>query len=296
MSISRATWPNRSRLNSTGGRLNYGGVNDRHVTGMSRTDQNPQVETAGQTEHVEPHTSVVHRIRNYFLTGVILVGPVYITFGLTWWFINWVDDVVRPFIPAAYRPETYLPFHIPGLGLIIAFATLTLLGFLTANLVGRKLVEFGEHILNRMPVIRPLYRSLKQIFETLFSKSGSSFRRVGLVEFPAPGMWSVVFISQPPSPDVADRLPESEHISVFLPCTPNPTTGFFFYLPRRDVIELDIPVEAAMTLVMSAGMAQPGGNGDAQRKLAALANAARIARAAQSPLTTPTVQPAEPVK
>ena len=130
--------------------------------------------------------------------------------------------------------------------------------------------------------MRPIYRSLKQMFETLFSKSGSSFRRVGLVEFPAPGMWSIVFMSQPPSPDVADRLPEAEHISVFLPCTPNPTTGFFFYVPRRDVIELDITVETAMTLVMSAGMAQPGGNAaDQQRKLAALANAARLARATQ---------------
>jgi uncharacterized membrane protein len=276
--------------------LSYGGANDRHVAGMSNTDQNPPVEAGGQTDHAEAHTSVVSRIRNYFLTGLILVGPVYITLSLTWWFIKWVDDVVRPFVPVSVRVETYLPFHLPGSGLIIAFAALTLLGFLTANFVGRKLVEVGEHILNRMPVIRPLYRSLKQIFETVFSKSGASFRRVGLVEFPAPGMWSVVFISQPPSPEVADRLPASEHISVFLPCTPNPTTGFFFYVPRGEVIELDISVEAAMTLVMSAGMAQPGGNGDAQRKLAALANAARIARATQSPPTTPTVRPTEPVK
>jgi uncharacterized membrane protein len=261
---------------------------------MSNIDQNPLLEPGDRTEHAETHTSVVSRIRNYFLTGLVLVGPVYITLSLTWWFINWVDDVVRPFVPVAVRLETYLPFHLPGSGLIIAFATLTLLGFLTANLVGRKLVEFGEHILNRMPVIRPVYRSLKQIFETLFSKSGSSFRRVGLVEFPAPGMWSVVFISQPPSREVAERLPETEHISVFLPCTPNPTTGFFFYLPRRDVIELDITVEAAMTLVMSAGMAQPG-SADAQRKLAALANAARLGRATQPPPTAPKVR-TEPAK
>jgi uncharacterized membrane protein len=269
-------------------------MNERPVAGMSKSDPNPQIEAGVETEHAEAHTSIVSRIRNYFLTGLILVGPVYITFGLTWWFINWVDDVVRPFIPAAYRPETYLPFQVPGLGLIIAFATLTLLGFLTANLVGRKLIEFGEHILNRMPVVRPIYRSLKQIFETLFSKSGSSFRRVGLVEFPGPGMWSVVFMSQSPSPEVADRLPESEHISVFLPCTPNPTTGFFFYVPRRDVIELDITVESAMTLVMSAGMAQPGGNGnDQQRKLTAMANAARLARSTQA---SPSVQPTAPAK
>lgn len=239
----------------------------------------------GVNDNAEPapvHHSLFGRIRNYFLTGLILVGPLYITISLTWWFINWVDDLVRPFVPVAYRPETYLPVNIPGSGLIIAFATLTLLGFLTANLVGRKLVEFGERILHRMPIVRPLYRSLKQIFETVFSKSGSSFRRVGLVEFPAPGMWSIVFLSQPPSANVAERLPADEHISAFLPCTPNPTTGFFFYLPRRDVIELDITVEAAMTLVMSAGMAQPGGTGDQQRKLAALAQAARTARAASA--------------
>ena len=143
------------------------------------------------------HASIAGRIRNYFLTGLILVGPLSITINLTWSFITWVDDLVRPFIPVAYRPETYLPVQIPGLGLIIAFLTLTLLGFLTANLVGRTLVEFGENILNRMPIVRPIYKSLKQIFETLFSKTGSSFRRVGLVEFPSPGMWSLVFLSQP---------------------------------------------------------------------------------------------------
>jgi uncharacterized membrane protein len=248
-----------------------------------------------QTEPPAPPYGVMSRVRNYFLTGLVLVGPLYITISLTWWFIHWVDDVVRPFIPAAFRPETYLPFHMPDLSLIIAFTTLTLLGFLTANLVGRKLVEFGEIILNRTPIIRPIYRSLKQIFETLFSKTGSSFRRVGLVEFPAPGMWSVVFLSQPPSGNVADRLPPADHVSAFLPCTPNPTTGFFFYLPRSEVIELDISVEQAMTLVMSAGIAQPGG-GDQQQKLAALAQTARVARATQAahrPAATPPTVPAK---
>jgi len=227
------------------------------------------------------HHGLVGRLRNYFLTGLILVGPLYITVGLTWWFINWVDDLVRPFIPIFYRPETYLPVKIPGLGLILALVGLTSLGFLTANFVGRKLVEVGENILNRMPVVRPIYKSLKQIFETLFSKSGSSFRRVGLVEFPAPGMWSLVFLTHPPTSDIAARLPETEHISAFMPCTPNPTTGFFFYVPRRAVIDLDITVEAAMTLLMSAGVAQPGGN-DQQKKLAALAETARAARVAQA--------------
>ena len=217
------------------------------------------------------------RLRNYFLTGLVVAGPVAITLWLTWSFVTWVDDLVRPFIPGAYLPETYLHAYIPGYGLIIAFAALTFLGFLTANLVGRSLVELGEKLLDRMPIVRPVYRTVKQIFETLFSKEGSSFRTVALVEFPAPGMWSLVFLSQPPSADISARLPQGEHVSAFMPCTPNPTTGFFFYVPRKDLVELDITVESAMTLLMSAGMVQP--SDDQQKRLAAMAAAAQAARA-----------------
>lgn len=222
------------------------------------------------------------RIRNYFLTGLIVVGPLAITLWLTWSLVTWVDGLVRPIIPVQYRPETYLPWVIPGTGLIIAFVTLTLLGFLTANLVGRKLVEMGERLLDRMPLIRSVYKGLKQVFETLFSGSGTTFRRVGLIEFPSPGMWSLVFLSQPPGTQIAERLPGSdEHLSVFMPCTPNPTTGFFFYVPRARVIELDIPVEAAAKLIMSAGLIQPNG-GDYQKKLTSFAAAAQVAQAAQA--------------
>jgi len=255
---------------------------------MSEFDRNPEILPAATLDKGKPvsfHHGLISRLRNYFLTGLILVGPLYITISLTWWFINWVDDLVRPFIPVTYRPETYLPVKIPGTGLILALVALTLLGFLTANFVGRKLVEAGEEILNRMPVVRPIYKSLKQIFATLFAKTGSSFRRVGLVEFPSPGMWSLVFLSNPASADIAARLPDTEHVAAFMPCTPNPTTGFFFYVPRRDIIDLDITVESAMTLLMSAGMAQPSSN-DQQRRLAAMADAARTARAAQ-PASSP---------
>ena len=233
---------------------------------------------AGAPEPV--HHGFVSRVRNYFLTGLIVAGPVAITLWLIWSFVTWVDDLVRPFIPVAYRPETYLPVKVPGFGLIIAFAALTVLGFLTANLVGRTFVEIGETILERVPIVRPIYRGLKQVFETLFSKSGSSFRTVGLVEFPAPGMWSLVFLSTPPGADVTATLPSrEEYVSAFMPCTPNPTTGFFFYVLRRDVLELAISVEDAAKLLMSAGMIQPGGSGaDQQRRLAQLAEAARAAR------------------
>jgi uncharacterized membrane protein len=221
------------------------------------------------------------RVRTYFLTGLVVAGPVAVTLWLIWWFVTWVDGLVRPFIPKMYRPETYLPIQIPGLGLIIAFAALTLLGFLTANLIGRKLVDLGEGLLSRMPIVRPIYRTAKQIFQTLFSKSGTTFRKVGLVEFPSPGMWSLVFLTQSPTNEISSRLPALEHVSAFMPCTPNPTTGFFFYVPRRDVIDLDITVEQAMTLLMSAGIVQPGSDPQAQGKLAALAETARAAQAAR---------------
>jgi uncharacterized membrane protein len=241
-----------------------------------------------------PHHHIFGRLRTYFLTGLILVGPIYITINLTWWFINWVDDAMRPFIPISLRTETYLPFRVPGYGLIIALVALTLLGFLTAGFVGRTFVEFGENLLNRMPIVRPIYKTMKQIFETLFSKSGSSFGKVAMAEFPT-GMWSVVFVASPPSADMAAHLPGSEYVSCFLPCTPNPTTGFFFYAPRDKVIELDITVEQAMTLIMSAGMAQPN-NGDAQKKFAALIENGRAARIATAPAAPPTTQVNAPVK
>ncbi|MGA2895166.1 MAG: DUF502 domain-containing protein [Xanthobacteraceae bacterium] len=226
-------------------------------------------------------TSMMGRIRNYFLTGLVVAGPGAVTLWLIWWFVTTVDALVRPLFPIAYRPETYLPVNIPGLGLIIVFLALTLLGFLTANLLGRKLVDFGESLLNLMPIVRPIYRTTKQIFQTLFSKSESSFRGVGLVEFPSPGMWSLVFLTQPPVGQISARLPPAEHVSAFMPCTPNPTTGFFFYVPQRDIIELDISVEQAMTVIMSAGIVQPGGDAPSQGRLAALAETARAAQAAR---------------
>ena len=247
---------------------------------MADMDQNPGDELAADiSAAAASHSSVAGRIRNYFLTGLVVAGPVLITAYLTWSFVTWVDNLVQPFIPPTYRPETYLPWPVPGTGLVIAIIALTLLGFLTANLVGRSLVELGEGLLNRMPIVRPIYKTMKQIFETLFSKEGSSFRKVALAEFPAPGMWSLVFISQPPNAELASKLPEGEHVSCFLPCTPNPTTGFFFYVKRSELIDLDISVENAMTLLISAGMVQP--DGDAQKKLAGMAASAKALQAAK---------------
>ena len=252
---------------------------------MNRDDLSPPELPAEQAPEV--HSGFVARFRNYFLTGLIVAGPIAITFYLTWWFVTWVDGLVRPFVPVAYRPETYLPFGLPGSGLVVAVFALTLLGFLTANLIGRSLVDLSERLLGRIPAVRAIYRAMKQVFETLFSGKGSSFRRVGLVEFPSPGMWSIVLISQAPNEDIAERIPgQEEHISVFLPCAPNPTTGFFFYVPKSRVVEVEMSAEDAATLIMSCGVVQPGSS-DPQKKLAALAGMAQAAQAANASARLP---------
>jgi uncharacterized membrane protein len=210
-------------------------------------------------------------IRTWFLTGVVVAGPLAVTVWLVIWFTGTVDAWVRPLVPPALWPDTYLPVRVPGTGVVLAFFGLTLLGFLTANLAGRSLIRFGERMLDRIPAVRGIYKGVKQVFETLFSQSGTSFRRVGLVEYPAQGMWSVVLISTPPIEELANAMPEkSDYISVFLPCAPNPTTGFWFYLPTKNIIEIQITPDEAFKLIMSAGVIQPGG--DAHAKLAELAS------------------------
>jgi uncharacterized membrane protein len=183
------------------------------------------------------HRSLAQRLRSWFFTGLVVFGPVAVTAYIAWWVIDTVDNWVRPWFPLSLSPDGYLPFHVPGFGVVIAIVGLTLLGFLTANFIGRSLVRFGEAMLDRTPLVRGVYKGFKQVFETIFSQSGSQFRKVGLVEFPVKGSWSIVFVSSAPGEIVAGALPgERPMISVFMPCTPNPTTGFFFYIAADEVI------------------------------------------------------------
>ena len=217
------------------------------------------------------------RVRAWFFTGLIITGPLTVTIWLVWWFVDTVDHWVKPLMPPFLSPDPYMPFHVPGVGVLVAFLGLTLLGFLAANFAGRALIRIGEAMLDRMPVVRGLYKSVKQIFETIFSQSGTSFRKVGLVQFPAPGMWTIVFISAPPSPTLINALPQGEHVSVFLPCTPNPTTGFYFFLPVKDVIEIPMTPDDAAKLIMSAGLIQP----ETQAALQGMAEQAKAKREAE---------------
>ena len=197
------------------------------------------------------------RIRNWFLAGVIVAGPLATTAYIVWWFIDTVDNWVKRLVPVRFWPDNFLPFQLPGLGVVFAFLGLTLLGFLAANLAGRSLIRLGEATLARMPIVRSIYKSAKQVFQTAFSESGATFRRVGMIEYPSEGQWSLVFICSPPDAIIAGHLSKEEYISVFLPCTPNPTTGFYFFLPSRDVIELPISPDDAVKLIVSCGVIQP---------------------------------------
>ncbi|MEM8662794.1 MAG: DUF502 domain-containing protein [Pseudomonadota bacterium] len=204
------------------------------------------------------HRRLLNRLRNYLLTGIIVAAPLTITVYLTASFVNWVDSWVKPWIPARWNPENYVPIPLPGTGLVVAILALTVLGFLTANIFGRTIIRLGESILNRMPLIRNVYAALKQIFETALSERSHTFRKAGLVEYPRKGLWAVVFIATEAKGEVSHRLPEDDDtISVFLPTTPNPTSGFLLFVPRRDILVLDMSVEDAAKLVISAGLITP---------------------------------------
>jgi uncharacterized membrane protein len=199
------------------------------------------------------------RIRNNFLTGLIICAPLAITIWLTWSFIQWADSWVNPYIPARYNPEQFLPFAIPGFGLLVAVMFITMVGFLAKNLIGRSIVRFGESILHRMPLVRTLYKSLKQIFETVLNEQSTSFRKVGLVEFPSPGMWTLGFISSDVKGEIATRLSDTgeEIITVFIPPTPVPTAGFLLFVPKSKIRMLDMSVEDATKFLISGGLVTP---------------------------------------
>lgn len=197
-------------------------------------------------------------LRAYFFTGLLVAGPLAITAYIVWYLIAMTDAWIRPLIPEAYNPETYLRFTIPGLGIIAAFLIVTLLGFLTANLVGRALVTFGERVLQGMPFVRGVYSAIKQIFETIFKQGGTSFRRVGLIEWPGPGLWSLCLIADTTAGRLAASLPDGRYLNVFVPCSPNPTTGYFVVMREDLVKEVDISPDEVFKVIMSMGIIQPG--------------------------------------
>jgi uncharacterized membrane protein len=216
-----------------------------------RTDETAQEEETGHTRF-----DLVKRVRNYFFAGVLVTAPVSITIWLTWELISFIDDRVVPVIPGRWNPETYLPFSLPGLGVVLAVVVLIVIGFLTAGIVGRTLVGFGEQVLHRMPVIRNVYGAIKQLIETVFREQSQAFRQCVLIQYPRAESWAIGFLTGQTESHIQDLTPDTA-VNVFLPTTPNPTSGFLLFVPRRDVDILGMTVEEGIKMVVSGGIVTP---------------------------------------
>jgi uncharacterized membrane protein len=216
-------------------------------------------------------SSFVGKLRTYFLAGIVVTAPIAITLWATYWVVTLFDAWLSPLIPPLLDPNRYLPFRIPGIGLIFALVGITLVGALAANLVGRTILNFWDRLLNRTPVVRSVYKGTKQIFETLFSQSGASFRSVGLIEWPRKGIYSLVFVSREVDGGQVGLEPGRRMYAVYISTTPNPTSGYVYFLDESDVMIIDMPVEDAAKLVISMGLVFPE-NDESVKMLPASAN------------------------
>jgi len=209
-----------------------------------------------------PRRGLFAGIRASFLTGLVIVAPAVLTIWLIQTVIEFVDGKVLPLVPSRFFPDWLTGISIPGLGLIIFLAFTLIVGWLAKGFIGRSLIAWSEEIVARMPVVRSIYNGLKQIAETVFAQSNTTFNRACLVQYPRPGLWAIAFISTDTRGEIAHHLGQQvgiseKHISVFLPTTPNPTSGFLLFVPESQVIPLDMSIEEAAKLVISAGLVVP---------------------------------------
>jgi uncharacterized membrane protein len=199
--------------------------------------------------------------RGSFLTGLVVILPIALTLWLIWTVAGWVDGWVLPFVPDWLRPDRYIGLNIRGVGVVVFLFFTVFVGWLAKGLIGRSMINWAEGLVQGLPVVRSVYNGLKQIAETVFAQSEASFDKACLVEYPRKGIWAIAFISTGAKGEIASKIPADEDkTAVFLPTTPNPTSGFLLFLPKRDVIELEMSVEDAAKLVISAGLVYPNGD------------------------------------
>ena len=202
-------------------------------------------------------------LRASFLTGLVVIAPVGLTIWLMWSVIGWVDGFVLPLVPYNFNPEKYIGINLRGVGVIIFLIFTILVGWIAKGLIGRSLIAYAESLVARMPVVRSIYSGIKQISETVFAQSERSFEKACLIQYPRKGIWAIGFISTTAKGEVAEKAETAGGmVSVFVPTTPNPTSGFLLFFPEEDVVELDMSIEDAAKLVISAGLVYPGQNGD----------------------------------
>ena len=230
-----------------------------------------------QPERPRRQGSMLTGLRNNFLAGIIVIAPISLTVWLIWTVIGWIDGWVLPFVPAGYQPEellnrllrttpeTRIEISVRGLGVVVFLLFTIIVGWIAKGLVGRSFLRWGEDLVGRLPVVRSIYNALKQIAETVFSQSESNFEKAVMIEWPRKGMWSLAFLTKRAKGEIQDRAgrPEigdpKEIVAVFMPSTPNPTTGFLMFVPRDEIILLDMKIEDVAKVIISAGLVYPEG-------------------------------------
>ncbi|MEL7026526.1 MAG: DUF502 domain-containing protein [Pseudomonadota bacterium] len=204
--------------------------------------------------------SMLGGLRASFLTGLVVIAPIGLTVWLIWTVAGWVDSWVLPFVPSYLRPDQYIGINLRGIGVFIFLIFTVFVGWMAKGLIGRSLLRWAEGLVDRMPVVRNVYNGLKQIAETVFNQSDTSFEKACLVQYPRKGIWAIAFISSEARGEVRDGIEtDDETVAVFLPTTPNPTSGFLLFVPKADIVELKMKVEDAAKLVISAGLVYPNG-------------------------------------
>ena len=202
--------------------------------------------------------SIFASLRGSFLTGLVVIAPISLTLWLIWTVAGWVDSWVLPFVPVWLRPDQYVGLSIRGIGVFVFLIFTIIVGWMAKGIIGKSLIRWAEGVVQNLPVVRSVYNGLKQIAETVFAQSETSFDTACLVEYPRKGIWAVAFMSTSAKGEIEEKIPRDEgKTAVFLPTTPNPTSGFLLFLPKSDIVELDMTVEDAAKLVISAGLVYP---------------------------------------
>jgi uncharacterized membrane protein len=203
----------------------------------------------------ESKPPMIECMRKYFVTGLLILVPLAITVWVLNLIIGTMDQSLI-LLPDRWRPEALIGFHIPGLGTILTLVIIFLTGLATRNFIGNRVVLAWEAVVIRIPVVNTIYSSVKQVSDTLFSSSGNAFRKALLVEYPRKGCWTIAFLTGTPGGDVKNHL-QGDYVSLYVPTTPNPTSGFFLMVPRADTIELDMTVDTALKYIVSMGVVSP---------------------------------------
>lgn len=196
-------------------------------------------------------------LRKWLFAGLLIIVPLAITVWVLQWFISLLDQTLL-ILPAAWQPDKLIGFHIPGFGVLLTLAILLIVGAAASNFLGKKFVLWGDALMNRIPIVRSIYSSVKQVSDTLFSETGNAFRKAVLVQWPRQDVWTIAFVTGAPGGEVATYL-QGEYLSVYVPTTPNPTGGYFVMLRKSDCIELDMTVDAALKYIVSMGVVVPHG-------------------------------------